>query len=109
MTTPNIILSQGWYISKNPDTGILIFNIPEISPSTNAIFKKFEEDVWIKETENITYILDWQSNTRVIYEQHLQKCNCPSICVMVPVPDDLLNFVMLPLKDTREIMDNLCE
>jgi hypothetical protein len=111
MATPNIVLSQGWYLSKNPETGVLMFNIPEISSSVNAKFKKFtdSEDVWIKETENIFYVLDWQSSARVIYENHLKKCECPNVCVMIPIPDELLNFVMLPLEDTREIMDNICD
>ena len=111
MTTPNIVLSQGWYISKNPNTGVLNINIPEITSSPNAVFKKFQEteDVWVKETEDIIYVLDWQSNARTIYEKHMGKCDCPDICVMPPIPEDLLNFVMLPLEDTREIMDNICD
>jgi hypothetical protein len=111
MTTPNLVLSQGWYISKNPDTGALNINIPEIGSSSNAVFKKFgeEQDVWLKETDNVVYVLDWQSNARVIYEKHLEKCDCPDVCVMIPIPDNLLNFVMLPLEDTREIMDNICD
>ena len=109
MSTPNVVLSRGWSLSKNPDTGTLMFNIPEIEPSLSATFKKFQEDVWIKETENIVYVLDWQSNARVIYEKHQEKCECPDVCVMIPIPEDLINFVLLSLEDTREIMDNICD
>ena len=109
MTTPDIILSQGWYLSKNPESGTIQFHMPEMRADTNAKFKKFQEDqdVWLRETSDTIYVLDWQSNARVLYEKHMENCNCPNECVMT-IPPDLMDFVMLTLQDTRQIMDKIC-
>ena len=80
-----------------------------LSPPSQSTMDLTPLQAKLKETEDIIYVLDWQSNARTIYEKHMGKCDCPDICVMPPIPEDLLNFVMLPLEDTREIMDNICD
>ena len=111
--TENIVLSIGWYLSQNPETNTIILNIPEAGYNPNATFKQFdkEQNVWLKICNDITYVLDWQSNARVIYENHLANCNCPNgKCVIVDhIPSGLFDYVMLPFENTREIMTNLCD
>ena len=105
----NIVLSTGWYLSKHPVTGVITINIPEINSSA-GVFKKFEVDyVWLKISDNTTYILDWQSNARSLYDRHQEKCECQNVCVWIPIPDDFLDNVLLPFSETCQIMDNICE
>ena len=107
-----LVLSRGWFVSKNPDTGNLTLNIPEIVCDTQSEFKHFEdeEDVWLKVSENATYVLSWETNARTLYEKHCKNCDCSDpVCQMTLIPEDVFDWVMLSLEDTRSVMNMLCE
>lgn len=106
-----LVLSRGWYLSRHPDTGNITLNIPEIVCDTQSEFKPHgdEPDVWLKVSQKATYVLDWQTNARTLYENHSKNCTCTDpVCQMVLIPEEVYDWVMMGLDDTRTVMRKLC-
>jgi hypothetical protein len=105
-----LVLSRGWFLSKHPDTGNITLNIPELVCDTQSEFKRYndEEDVWMKISGDTTYVLSWETNARTLYENHVKNCTCGEpVCQMLLIPEDVFDWVMLNLEDTRAVMEQL--
>lgn len=106
-----LVLSRGWYLSKHPDTGQISLHIPEIVCDTQSEFKRYgdEKDVWLKVSKDSTYVLSWDTNARTLYEKHRLSCTCEPVCSMILIPEEVYDWVMLGLEDTRTVMEKLCD
>lgn len=100
------VACNGWYLSCNPQTGEISINIPEARQEINSLFVRYndEPDVWLKMTSSNAYILDWQTNARTLYLAAKDRGE-----KVASIPDDILDYVFLPLEKTRNIMNKLCE
>jgi hypothetical protein len=99
-----LIVSKGWYLSRNPTTHQISLNLPESRYESSAKFTRFEEeqDVWMKVTSTHIYVLDWKTNARVIYIDAKERGE-----EVVDIPSEIFDNVFLSLEKTREIMNKL--
>ena len=96
------IASKGWYVSCNPNTSEFTMYLAESREEPSAKFTRIEEDVWTKITSTHIYILDWKLNARVLYLEAKEKGE-----KVLEIPDELFDYVFVPLEKTREIMNKL--